>query len=100
MCVFTLMPVDRDGTGSQEEYLDMLPYRSTNTKRKTYRGNIENSDKSFSICVEGKSDTVNVFESPIDLMSYLTILKIYGSTDFNNHYISLGCIADLALERY
>jgi len=75
-------------------------YRSTNIKGKTYRGDIENSDKSFPFCVEGNNDTVNVFESPIDLMSYLTLLKIYGITDFNNHCISLGCIADVALERY
>lgn len=74
-------------------------YRSTNIKGKTYRGDIENSDKSFPFYVEGKSDTVNVFESPIDLMSYLTLLKI-NNNSFNNHCISLGCVADLALEKY
>lgn len=75
-------------------------FRSTNTKGKAYRGDVKNSDKSFPFCVEGNSDTVNVFESPIDLMSYLTLLRIYGITDFNNHCISLGCISDTALERY
>jgi hypothetical protein len=75
-------------------------YRSTNTKGKTYRGDVKNSDKSFPFCVEGNNDIVNVFESPIDLMSYLTLLKINNISDFNNHCISLGCVADLALEKY
>ncbi|MCG8540138.1 MAG: DUF3991 domain-containing protein [Clostridia bacterium] len=75
-------------------------YRSTNTQGKTYRGDVENSDKSFPFCVEGNNNTVNIFESPIDLMSYLTLVKLYNISVFNNHCISLGCIADVALERY
>jgi hypothetical protein len=41
-----------------------------------------------------------VFESPIDLMSYLTLLKLYGIKDFEGHCISLGGVCDLALKRF
>ncbi|GKX31398.1 hypothetical protein SH1V18_38780 [Vallitalea longa] len=75
-------------------------YRSTNTQGKTYRGDVENSDKSFPFGIIGKSDTVNVFESPIDLMSYLSMIKLYNINNFKNHCISLGGVADIALERY
>ncbi len=60
----------------------------------------ENSDKSYPFYLEGKSDTVIVSESPIDLMSHATLAKMHGQDWKQDHRISLGCIWDGALERY
>ncbi len=74
--------------------------RSTNTQGKSYRGDVKNSDKAFPFSHVGRSDTVCVFESPIDLMSYLTLLGYHGIETFDHHMISLGGVADKALEHY
>jgi len=42
-----------------------------------------------------------VFESPIDLMSYLSLLKgWYAINDFNHHLIALGGVTDKALQTF
>jgi len=74
--------------------------RSTNTTGKTYRGDIKNSDKTFPFCYEGNTNTLCVFEAPIDLMSYLTLLKYHQVNDFSHHMISFGGVADKALDYY
>lgn len=74
--------------------------RSTRTTGDTFRGDVRNSDKSCPFYYEGKSTTVCVFESPIDLMSYLSILKIHGIDKFNHHMISLGGVTDKSLEKF
>ena len=44
-------------------------------------GDANGSDKhySFAIPAEVKSDTLHLFESAVDLLSYGTLLKMYGS---------------------
>ncbi|MBF4692316.1 DUF3991 and toprim domain-containing protein [Fusibacter ferrireducens] len=74
--------------------------RSTNTRGNSYRGDVKNSDKAFPFCYEGSSTTVCVFESPIDLMSYLTLLQYHGIESFEHHMLSLGGVADRALDYY
>ncbi|PKM56026.1 MAG: topoisomerase [Firmicutes bacterium HGW-Firmicutes-5] len=74
--------------------------RSTNTTGKSYRGDVKNSDKAFPFSYEGSSTTVCIFESPIDLMSYLTLLQYHGIESFEHHMISLGGVADRALDYY
>lgn len=74
--------------------------RSTNTSGKSFRCDVENSDKTYPFCKEGTNDTVCVFEAPIDLMSYLTLIKKYDIKNFDSHCISLGCVADKALDYY
>ncbi|MDO8686097.1 MAG: toprim domain-containing protein [Clostridiales bacterium] len=74
--------------------------RSTNISSKSFRCDVSNSDKSYSYSIEGSSQTLCIFESAIDLMSYLTFIKLYGSTSFNDHTLSLGGLSDKALERY
>ncbi|MFT9495047.1 DUF3991 and toprim domain-containing protein [Anaerosolibacter sp.] len=74
--------------------------RSTNTTGETYRGDVKNSDKTFPFCYEGTSNTVCVFEAPIDLMSYLSLLKYHEVHEFRHHMISLGGVADKALDYY
>jgi hypothetical protein len=76
-----------------------------------YRKDVVGSDKSYPfivdirsgiVCKDGelKSKNLFVFESPIDLMSYLTLLKTRGIKNFEAHCISLGGVCDLALKRF
>jgi len=74
--------------------------RSTNTQGKVYRGDVENSDKSFAFSIEGKNETLRVFEAPIDLISYLTLAKYYNVNVFNDHMVALGCLGDAAIDQY
>ncbi|SKC77405.1 DUF3991 and toprim domain-containing protein [Maledivibacter halophilus] len=73
--------------------------RGTNTRKK-FRRDIENSDKGYPFCQEGRSDTLCIFESAIDLMSYLTLLKFYGITEFHHHMLSMGGTSYIPIEKY
>ena len=74
--------------------------RSTNTSGKSFRCDVENSDKTYPFCKEGTNDTVCVFEAPIDLLSYLTLIKKHNIQNFKSHCISLGGVSDKALDYY
>ncbi|RJP58063.1 MAG: hypothetical protein C4541_08515, partial [Candidatus Auribacter fodinae] len=74
--------------------------RSTNTSSKAFRCDVANSDKSYSFCIEGSSQKLYIFESPIDLMSYLTFCRLCITSEFKDHMVSLGGLSDKALERY
>lgn len=76
-----------------------------------YRKDVAGSDKSYpftvnvrsgNVCSESKFSSSNlyVFESPIDLMSYLSLLKLHRIREFDAYCISLGGVCDLALERF
>lgn len=91
-CVF--VGYDKEG---QAKYASV---RSTNTTGKSYRCDVKNSDKTYPFCRSGTNDTVCIFEAPIDLMSYLTLIKKHDIKAFENHCISLGGVADKALEYY
>ena len=73
--------------------------RGTNTNKR-FRRDIQNSDKGYPFCHEGNSDTLCVFESAIDLMSYLTLIKLHGITNFNHHLISMGGTSYIPIEKY
>jgi hypothetical protein len=88
-CVF--VGYDKDG---EPAYASQ---RSSRTTGHVFRGDVKNSDKSVPFYYKGNSNTVCVFESPIDLMSYLTLLKLHGCNDFEHHMISLGGVSDKAL---
>jgi len=64
------------------------------TKGIKFLGEVLGSDKHFSFFIpsEDKSDTVHVFESAIDLLSFATILKINGETWQQNNLLSLSGI--------
>lgn len=74
--------------------------RSARTVGKVFRGDVKNSDKSVPFYYLGTSNTVCVFEAPIDLMSYLSLLKIHDIDDFNHHLISLGGVSDKGLKSF
>lgn len=74
--------------------------RGTNTNI-PFRGEVPDSDKSYSFSRSGTTNKLYVFESPIELMSYLTLEKIYkNNTDFNHHMLSLGGLSTPSLDRY
>lgn len=73
--------------------------RGTNTKKR-FRMDIENSDKGYPFCHEDISDTLCVFESAIDLMSYLTLIKLHGIKSFNHHLLSMGGTSYIPIEKY
>ena len=56
-----------------------------------FKGEASGSDKRFSFSiVSEKSDTVHVFESAIDLLSYATMLKMNGKKWDEHHLLSLA----------
>lgn len=73
--------------------------RGTNTNKR-FRRDLENSDKGYPFCQVGKTDTLCVFESAIDIMSYLTLIKIHGIDNFNHHLISMGGTSYIPIEKY
>lgn len=75
--------------------------RGTNTSR-VFKGEVENSNKAFSFNIPGKTNKLYIFESPIELISYLTLFQKKSMYDegFNHHMVSLGCLAPVALDRY
>lgn len=75
--------------------------RSTNTNRIPFKGEAKNSDKAFSFNIQGKTNELYIFESPIEALSYLTLYKKYNTDNsFNHHMLSLGGVSDVALENY
>ena len=56
-----------------------------------FKGEASGSDKRFSFSISAeKSDTVHIFESAIDLLSYATMLKINGQKWDEHHLLSLA----------
>lgn len=64
-----------------------------------FKQDVDGSDKRYSFNVPGISNTLNVFEAPIDLLSYMTLQKL-NNYPLEDHYQSLSCVADTALVQY
>ena len=63
--------------------------RSTNAKR--FFCDVSGSDKRFSFRLTQKdADTIHIFESAIDLISYMTIVEMQGADLKNQHLVSLS----------
>lgn len=90
-CVF----VGKDKNGEAK----YAAIRGTNTYGTAFKGEATNSDKSVAFGIEGKDDTLYTMESPIEVMSYLSLEKLKGS-DFKSHIIAAGGTATLAIDRY
>ncbi|MDF2923887.1 MAG: hypothetical protein K0R57_2801 [Paenibacillaceae bacterium] len=73
--------------------------RGTRPER-SFKQDCEYSDKSYPFHIAGSSQRVYVCESPIDAMSQASLLKLKGQDWTADHYISLGCLSDQALERF
>lgn len=77
--------------------------RSMSSKGKAVKVDVTGSNKSYPFVLEGQpgSDTVCVFESPIEAMSYWTLCRITDSERIRCPMISQGgAAATLALDRY
>lgn len=76
--------------------------RSTNTYGKAYKGDVANSNKRCGFVIEGRpgSDSVFVFESPIDAMSHASIMRLQGIDYHDDWRLSLGCTSDGALQEF
>lgn len=82
----------------QDNNIKYAGLRGTNTNR-VFKGEVEGSNKAYSFNIKGETNRVKVFESPIEIMSYLTLQKNKGLVE-NHHMVSLGCLADVALVKY
>lgn len=89
-CVF--VGYDREGIAR------FASMRGTKTQQ-PYKGDAAGSDKQYAFSCEGNTETVFIFEAPIDLLSYKTLLKQAGRLT-EDHYITLAGISIAALERY
>lgn len=90
-CVF----VGRDKDGMAKH----ASVRSTNTEGKTFKQDVPGSQKAYSFSISGKSGVLNVLEAPIDVLSYISLQKLYGK-QMKDSYVALGGVSDKALERF
>ena len=67
--------------------------------KEPFKGEVYNSDKSYSFNIPGETSTVYVFEGAIDVLSHLTFYKKAG-LPMNDHRIACGSTSDLCLKRY
>lgn len=65
-----------------------------------FKGEVRGSQKGFSFNIKGDSKELYVFESPIELMSYMTIYKRINESDFPSNALSLAGTSDIALGRF
>lgn len=63
---------------------------------KAFKGETPGSDKRYAFHVTGENQRLHVYESPIDMMSYLTIYP----EAWKDHHVALCCLADTALKEY
>lgn len=73
--------------------------RSTNTGV-SFKGEVEGSDKEYAFSKRGLDSCLYTFESPIEMLSFLTLLKNNGNDKFDSHMIANGGVSLLALRRY
>ena len=68
--------------------------RGTYTQGEPFKGNVDGCDPRFSFHHKGTSDTVYVFEAPIDMLSFISLYK----QDWQQHsYVSLCGVSEHAL---
>lgn len=68
--------------------------RGTCQQGKPFKGNVESCDPRYSFHWTGKSDTVYVFEAPIDMLSFISL---YQSNWQQHSYVALCGVAEHAL---
>ena len=69
--------------------------------KSNFRQDIESSDKSYGFTFNGTSNNLYVFESPIDLMSHITLIKLDGRIDWKkDNRVSCGGLFDMAIDTY
>ncbi|MEM1724169.1 MAG: DUF3991 domain-containing protein [Thermoplasmata archaeon] len=66
----------------------------------SYKKDCPGSDKRYGFLMEGKSDTVYVFESAIDALSHASLIKLQKLDYKKDWRLSLGGVSDIALETF
>lgn len=90
-CVF----VGRDENNKAKNAL----VRSTNSSGKSYVGIPFGANTEYPFAISGKEPKLFVFESPIDLLSYMTFQKIANVAE-DAHYIAMFGLKQTAIESY
>jgi hypothetical protein len=68
--------------------------RGTCTQGEAYKGNVEGSDPKYSFHRIGKSNTLYVFEAPVDMLSFITL----HPKDWKDHsYVALDGVLEHAM---
>ena len=80
--------IDKDGTPKHAHC------RSTNSNGKAFRQNASGSDASYSFHFIGSNEKLYVFEAPIDMLSYITLI---GSEWKENSYVALCGVSGSAM---
>lgn len=71
------------------------------SSKSNFRQDIESSDKSYGFTFNGTSNNLYVFESPIDLMSHITLFKLDGKIDWKkDNRVSCGGLFNMAIDTY
>ena len=66
----------------------------------TFKGEVPGGDKNYCFTMEGKGDSLTVYEAAIDAISHATVYKLNDCEWKNEHRIALGGLSDHALEKY
>lgn len=85
-------------TGVDENSKIRYAMQRSSLPRSMLKFESKDSDKRYSFSLTGTNDILCVFESPIDLLSYMTIY--FNSSRVYSHMVSLGGTSDIALDSY
>ncbi len=66
----------------------------------TFKGVVPGSNMNYCFAMEGKGDSLTVYEAAIDAISHASIYKNLGMGWKKEHRIALGCLSDNALTGY
>lgn len=71
------------------------------SSKSNFRQDIESSDKNYGFSFKGESNILYVFESPIDLLSHMTLFKLEGKIDWKqDNRLSCGGLFNMAIDTY
>lgn len=68
----------------------VIHYAGIRSTGSAYKGEASGSDKHYSFRLPGRSDTVHVFESAIDALSFATLMLYQGQNWHEDHLLSLA----------
>ena len=77
------------------DYDDVPRYASMRSTDSSFRLDVPGSEKAYGFRLDGASDRLFVFESPIDLLSFI---DLYPKEWESRTYVSLGGVSDKALQ--
>jgi len=66
----------------------------------SFKGEVSGSNKNYCFTMEGKGDSLTVYEAAIDAISHASIFKQNGLGWKKDHRLALGCLSDNPLEGY